>query len=70
MSDDPQPTPRRGRPPKPRPVDPDAETVVMPAPEPAPAAPARRHPPDAGVADYGISLDEISRRSREARGLR
>ncbi len=35
----------------------------QPTPDPAPEQPARRHAPDAGVKEYGVSLDEISRRS-------
>jgi hypothetical protein len=39
----------------------DSETKQEAAPVPA------RHTPDAGVKEYGISLDEISRRSRATR---
>jgi hypothetical protein len=58
--DAPAPTPpRRGRPPKSL-TEAEPETVIM----------NPKHSPTAGIADYGVSLDEISRRGRAERGLK
>ena len=62
MSEHDQPAPpRRGRPPKAAtsPDKSEAETVVFETPPPV-----RRHTPEAGIKDYGVSLDEISARQR------
>jgi hypothetical protein len=53
--------------PKPTPDPAPEQSTPAPTVNIAPEPPVRRHTPDAGVKEYGISLDEISRRSQAQR---